>query len=35
MFREMRRKRQQITEEECIRILTHEKRGALAVHGDE
>ena len=35
MFREMRRKRQQVSEEECIRILTQEKRGALAVHGDD
>ena len=35
MFRSMRRKKQQIPQEECTRILREEKRGALAVIGDE
>ena len=35
MFREMRRKKQEITKEECINVLVKEKRGALAVIGDE
>ncbi len=35
MFREMRRNRQQVSEEECKRILCEEKRGVLAVLGDE
>ncbi|MDO4632796.1 MAG: pyridoxamine 5'-phosphate oxidase family protein [Eubacteriales bacterium] len=33
-FRKMRRFKQQVTDEECSRILTEEKRGALAVIGD-
>ena len=33
-FREMRRFRQQITEEECIEILVNEKRGVLSVIGE-
>ena len=35
MFREMRRKKQQISKEECINILNQEKRGALAVNGED
>ena len=35
MFREMRRKKQEISNEECIKILNAEKRGALAVIGDD
>lgn len=35
MFREMRRKKQEITKEECINVLAKEKRGALAVIGDD
>ena len=35
MFRGMRRKNQQLPGEDCARILREEKRGALAVVGDE
>ena len=35
MFREMRRKKQEVSKEECINILNGEKRGALAVIGDD
>ena len=35
MFREMRRKKQEISKEECIKILNAEKRGALALIGDD
>ena len=35
MFREMRRKKQQISEEECIRLLQTAKRGILSVSGDD
>ena len=35
MFREMLRKKQQLPEEECIRILKTELRGVLAVLGDD
>ena len=35
MFREMRRKRQQLTEEECIEILQRNTSGVLAVSGDD
>lgn len=35
MFREMRRKKQEISAEECVRILNTEKRGALSVIGDD
>ena len=35
MFREMRRKRQQLTEAECVEILTRNTSGVLAVLGDE
>ncbi len=34
MFRDMRRSKQQITPEECVRILETAKRGVLAVHGE-
>lgn len=34
MFREMRRKRQQLTEAECIEILVKNTSGVLAVFGD-
>lgn len=34
MFRELARKNKQITNEECIELLTKEKRGILAVNGD-
>ncbi len=35
MFRQMRRYKQELTEEECIDILTTEPRGVLALLGDE
>lgn len=35
IFREMRRKKQQLTEEECIEILARNTSGVLAVSGDE
>ena len=35
MFREMRRKRQQLTETECIEILNRNTAGVLAVLGDD
>ena len=35
MFRKMRRIKQQISEEECIRILKEEKRGVLSMLGDD
>ncbi len=35
MFREMLRIRQQLSEEECIRILQREPRGVLSVLGDD
>lgn len=35
MFREMHRKRQRLSEEECLRLLREEKRGVLSVLGDE
>lgn len=34
MFREMRRKRQQLTEAECVEILMKNTSGVLAVFGD-
>lgn len=34
MFRKMRRKHQELSEEECIEILTNEPRGVLALLGD-
>ena len=35
MFREMRRKGQELSKDECERILVNEPRGVLAVLGDE
>lgn len=35
MFREMRRKRQQLTESECVEILNKNTSGVLAVLGDD
>ena len=35
MFREMRRFKQQISEEECIRLLKEQPRGVLSVLGDD
>ena len=35
IFREMRRKKQQLTEEECIEILEKNTSGVLAVSGDD
>ena len=35
MFREMRRKRQQLTEAECVEILKRNTSGVLAVLGDD
>ena len=35
MFRPMRRIKQQIPEEECIKILKEEPRGVLSVLGDD
>ena len=35
MFRSMRRIKQQVSDEECKRILKEEKRGAFSVIGDE
>jgi nitroimidazol reductase NimA-like FMN-containing flavoprotein (pyridoxamine 5'-phosphate oxidase superfamily) len=35
MFRAMRRSKQQISEAECIKVLTEGKRGTLAVCGDD
>lgn len=34
MFRELIRKNKKISDEECIHILTNEKRGVLSVNGD-
>jgi len=35
MFREMRRKKQQLTQKECLDILAAATHGVLAVHGDD
>ena len=35
MFREMNRKKQQLSDAECVEILNHEKRGVLSVIGDD
>ena len=35
MFRTMRRFKQQVSNEECIRVLKEEKRGVLSVMGDD
>ena len=33
-FRKMRRFKQQLTDEECIKVLMEEPRGILAIHGE-
>ncbi len=35
MFREMRRFKQALSGEECVRVLWEEPRGVLAVHGED
>lgn len=35
MFRELARKKQKLTEEECITVLKQQKRGVLSVQGDD
>ena len=35
MFRKMRRFKQEISKEECIEVLTNEKRGVLSMIGDD
>ena len=35
MFREMKRFKQQLTEEECRKVLSEGRRGTLAVNGDD
>ena len=35
MFREMRRKKQQLSDEECVEILKKEPRGVLSMLGDD
>ena len=35
MFRELVRKKQQISKEECITLLKEELRGVLSVQGDD
>ena len=35
MFRQMRRFRQQVSREECVRILQEEKRGVLSMAGED
>ena len=35
MFREMLRKKQQLSDDECIKILKEELRGVLSVLGDD
>lgn len=35
MFREMRRIKQQVSMEECVKVLKEEKRGVLSVIGDD
>lgn len=34
MFREMRRKKQELSKEECLKVLKGEKRGVLSLIGD-
>ena len=34
MFRELTRKKQKLSMEECLQILKSEKRGVLSVNGD-
>lgn len=35
MFRKMRRFKQELTKEECIRVLKNEPRGVLSVYGED
>ena len=35
MFRDMRRNKQQLSQEECEQIQLAERRGVLAVHGED
>lgn len=35
MFRKMRRFRQQISEDECVKLLQEQPRGVLSVHGED
>ena len=35
MFRELTRKKQQLTREDCVQILKNEMRGVLSVQGDD
>ncbi len=35
MFRELRRKNRQLSQEACIEVLVREKRGVLSVQGDD
>lgn len=35
MFRKMRRFKQEISQSECLELLTNEKRGVLSVIGDD
>lgn len=35
MFRQMRRFKQQLSQEECEQILLAERRGVIAVHGED
>ena len=35
MFREMKRKKSQLTDEECVEVLKRELRGVLSVQGDD
>lgn len=35
MFRKMRRFKQEVSREDCLKILTEEKRAVLAVNGDD
>ena len=35
MFRELTRKKQELSREECVRILQTEKRGVLSVNGED
>ena len=35
MFRNMRRFKQQLSEQECLDVLIHAPRGVLAVHGED
>lgn len=35
MFRELKRKNKQLTEEECLTLLKNERRGVLSVNGED